>query len=228
MAHDNRWRDERYDRPADERRRYERDYADLMHERDRSRGDFPYSSFGTPFGAGYGYWESDWNHGGNTRDRDRDEGRPGSRRHEDRGFMEKAGDEVASWFGDDEAAHRRNQDAQHRGRGPRSYSRTDERITEDVNDRLTDDPYVDASDISVTVRDGEVTLDGTVENRYAKRRSEDIAERVGGVKHVQNNLRYRQVSASSAAASAISGLGNTTTEAPKTADPASTGSGFRR
>jgi hypothetical protein len=34
----------------------------------------------------------------------------GSARDEDRGFFERAGDEVASWFGDDEAERRREQD----------------------------------------------------------------------------------------------------------------------
>ena len=41
----------------------------------------------------------------------------------------------------------------------------------------------------VTVKDGEVTLSGTVEDRDAKRWAEDVAEHTGGVKHVQNNLR---------------------------------------
>lgn len=219
MTHENRWRDDERWRndhaTADERRRYERDYADLVRDRDRYRGgDYPNFPYSAPFGMGYGYWESDVISGnGRTRDHDwnRDDQRRGRPRTEDRGFIERAGDEVASWFGDEDAARRRNQDTHHRGHGPRGYSRTDERIAEDINERLTDDSYVDASDITVTVRDAEVTLDGTVENRHAKRRSEDIAESVAGVKHVQNNLRYRQVSASSAAASAISGLGNTTT-----------------
>lgn len=222
MAHENRWNDDdrwRNERTtADERRRYERDYADLVQDRNRYRGgDYPSATYGAPFGMGYGYWESDWV-SGDTRSRDRDWNREDQRRgrsnrNEERGFFERAGDEVASWFGDEDAARRRNQDARYRGHGPRGYTRTDERIAEDINDRLTDDPYVDASDITVTVREAEVTLDGTVENRYAKRRSEDIAENIAGVKHVQNNLRYRQVSASSAAASAISGLSNTTTSA---------------
>src|SRR5690606_23118505 len=67
------------------------------------------------------------------------------------------------------------------GRGPKGYRRSDERITEDVCDRLTDDPMVDASDITVQVRDGEVTLTGTVEDRRQKRRAEDIVEDVPGV-----------------------------------------------
>lgn len=114
-----------------------------------------------------------------------------SREDHERGFMDKAGDEVASWFGDEEAEQRRRQD-QHRGRGPRGYARSDERIKEDVNDRLTDDGMLDASDIEVEVSEREVTLSGEVSSRSDKRRAEDIAEDVSGVSHVQNNLRVRR------------------------------------
>lgn len=107
---------------------------------------------------------------------------------QDRGFFERAGDEVMSWFGDRDARRRREQD--HRGRGPKNYSRSDERIREDVNDRLTEDIWVDASEIEVSVEGGEVTLSGTVADRRSKRRAEDCADGVAGVKHVQNNLRY--------------------------------------
>ncbi len=106
---------------------------------------------------------------------------------EERGFLRRAGDEIASWFGDEDAARRREQD--HRGRGPTDYTRSDERIREDVNDRLTQDWRVDATNIRVLAKDGEVTLDGTVGSRHAKRRAEDLADEVSGVKHVQNNLR---------------------------------------
>lgn len=115
-----------------------------------------------------------------------------------RGFWDKAGDEVASWFGDDDAERRREAD-QHRGKGPKGYQRSDGRINEDVSDRLTDDPFLDATEISVSVADGEVTLDGTVEQRSDKRRAEDCADSVSGVKHVQNNIRVRPSGASEAA-----------------------------
>src|SRR5882724_11631017 len=49
-----------------------------------------------------------------------------------------------------------------RGRGPRGYKRSDDRIREDVNDRLSDQPRLDASGIDVTVNNGVVTLSGTV------------------------------------------------------------------
>jgi BON domain len=80
----------------------------------------------------------------------------------------------------------------HRGRGPRGYRRSDERITEDLHDRLTEDPRLDASEIQVAVTDGEVTLTGNVDGRAARRRAEDIAESVSGVSYVMNNLRVRQ------------------------------------
>lgn len=80
----------------------------------------------------------------------------------------------------------------HRGRGPADYRRSDDRIREDVNDRLTDDAHIDASGIQVAVKDGEVTLSGTVESRFAKRHAEDLADRISGAKHVQNNLRVSE------------------------------------
>jgi hypothetical protein len=78
------------------------------------------------------------------------------------------------------------------GRGPRGYRRTDERIREDINDRLTWHPDIDASDIDVRVETGEVTLTGVVEDRRAKRLAEDIVEAVYGVDDVHNQLKIRQ------------------------------------
>ncbi|WP_299307681.1 SWFGD domain-containing protein [uncultured Croceicoccus sp.] len=113
------------------------------------------------------------------------------RRNEERGFFDKAGDEIASWFGDEDAERRRERD--HTGRGPANYKRSDERILEDACDRLTDDWGVDASEITVTVQDAEVTLDGSVEDRRGKRRAEDCVHDISGVRHVQNNLRVTEL-----------------------------------
>lgn len=120
----------------------------------------------------------------------------GNDRRDERGWWDRASDEVSSWFGDDRAERRREEDrvggGYHRGRGPRGYTRSDERIREDVSDRLSDNPILDASDIEVNVAAGEVTLGGSVDSRYSKRLAEDLADEVSGVKHVQNNLRIRQ------------------------------------
>lgn len=112
---------------------------------------------------------------------------------EDRGFWDRATDEVASWFGDEEAERRRTQD-QYRGKGPKNYSRSDDRIREDISDRLTEDWRVDASEIEITVVKGEVTLAGHVTDRMQRRRAEDIADSVSGARHVQNNLRVQEPS----------------------------------
>jgi len=113
----------------------------------------------------------------------------------ERGWWDRASDEVASWFGDDEARRRRRSDErtqQFRGRGPKNYRRSDERIKEDINDRLSDDHFLDASDIEVSVSSTEVTLTGSVNSRTDKRRAEDIAEQVSGVTNVENRLRVKQ------------------------------------
>jgi hypothetical protein len=137
---------------------------------------------GSWLGANHGEWRDRDFGGGHSYARDRTYGRG-----EDRGFFERAGDEVASWFGDEDATRRREQD--HRGRGPAGYVRTDERIREDASERLTDDRRVDARKIEVAVSKGEITLTGTVTSRDQKRRAEDLVEDLSGVKHVQNNLR---------------------------------------
>ena len=85
----------------------------------------------------------------------------------------------------------RFQGTSYAGRGPRGYQRTDDRIREDVCDRLTDDPRIDASDIEVHVKGGELTIAGSVRTRDEKRFAEDLAERVTGVREVNNNLRVR-------------------------------------
>jgi hypothetical protein len=79
----------------------------------------------------------------------------------------------------------------HRGRGPRNWVRSDTRIHEDVSEALSDDPSLDASDIEVAVRDGEVTLSGAVRSRADRARAEELAWRPGGVKQVQNDLRVQ-------------------------------------
>ena len=75
------------------------------------------------------------------------------------------------------------------GRGPKSWQRSDDRIKEDVNERLTEHPQIDATEIDIQVRNGEVTVSGSVEDRRIKRMVEDLVEGVSGVKEVHNQLR---------------------------------------
>lgn len=115
-----------------------------------------------------------------------------------RDWWDRTKDEVSSWFGDDDAERRRDRDRMtensHRGRGPKDYKRSEDRIREDVCDRLTDDDRVDASNIQVQVRGDEVILSGNVYSREEKRRAEDLVESISGVHNVENRLRVGHAS----------------------------------
>jgi osmotically-inducible protein OsmY len=111
-------------------------------------------------------------------------------------FLHRAGEKVASWFGGggeapayEPGAYGRAGSRGARGLGPQGYKRSDERISDDAHERLTDDAWLDASNISISVSGCEVTLSGTVETREAKHRAERLVENISGVVHVQNNLR---------------------------------------
>ena len=94
------------------------------------------------------------------------------------------------WYeGMRDAMHR---EGQYAGRGPRNYKRSDNRIEEDINDRLTQHSMIDASDVEVSVQNGEVTLRGQVTDRYAKRLAEEIAESVFGAHDVNNQIKVKQ------------------------------------
>lgn len=78
----------------------------------------------------------------------------------------------------------------HSGKGPKGYRRSDERIREEVCEVLFHSPAVDASDIEVSVKEGLVTLSGTVKGRFAKREAENCIENLTGIEDVQNELRF--------------------------------------
>lgn len=77
---------------------------------------------------------------------------------------------------------------QRQGRPPKGYQRSDERIREDICDRVIG-MGIDAGDVDIKVQSCEVTLTGSVDSRHDKRRLEDLAESVSGVKNVHNQLR---------------------------------------
>jgi hypothetical protein len=166
-----------------------RDRDDAWSGRDRDRGWFN-RDYERPGFRGRDENEDFW-------------GRP--RQHEGRSIGERIGD----FFRGDDRERERYQTQQwdrHRqdepglwdkvkgaftGKGPKGYTRSDDRIREDVCERLTYHPYVDASDIEVLVRDGEVTLTGSVDDRNSKRLAEDIVEDIRGVRDVHNQIRVK-------------------------------------
>lgn len=78
------------------------------------------------------------------------------------------------------------------GKGPKGYQRSDERIKEEVHEVLTWNNEVDASDIEVEVKDGEVSLSGTVLDRRMKRLAEELIEDISGVRDISNQLKIQK------------------------------------
>lgn len=77
---------------------------------------------------------------------------------------------------------------EHFGKGPKGWQRSDERIREEVCEVLYHSPFVDASDIDVSVMDGIVTLEGMVLDREMKREAERCIDDILGVHDVNNKL----------------------------------------
>ena len=153
-----------------------RRYGSAEHEWQSSRGRGSYERYGAyedqePRRFGYGQQEG-----------------PPSRRFAGRsGYGYSGRAEPGGFFGE--------RGGNYAGRGPKNYRRSDQRIQEEVCDRLTSDPHVDASEIQVTVKDGEVTLEGSVMERRMKRLAEDCVETVSGVSQVHNRLRVEDSTA---------------------------------
>lgn len=77
----------------------------------------------------------------------------------------------------------------HAGKGPKNFRRSDERIREEVCDALCDHADIDASEVEVDVKDGVVTLTGSVDSRQIKRLAEESIENMSGVSDVKNEIR---------------------------------------
>jgi osmotically-inducible protein OsmY len=80
----------------------------------------------------------------------------------------------------------------HQGKGPKRYSRSDDRIHEEICQRLSLHPLIDAGLVDVQVHDGEVTLTGEVLDARMKHMVEDVVDEVSGVKEINNNLRVNR------------------------------------
>ncbi len=85
--------------------------------------------------------------------------------------------------------------------GPKGYRLSDERIREEICERLSQ-PFgeiegdelssmLDASDVTVSVAGGLVTLEGTVPERRMKHYIEDLVDACPGVQDIENRIRVR-------------------------------------
>src|SRR6266545_364489 len=120
------------------------------------------------------------------------------------------------------ASDRRDPFARRRNLGPKGYRRSDERIRDEVCERIARSG-IDAREVEVAVEGGEVTLTGTVARRDEKRGLEDVAEDVFGVEDVHNRLRLnrgeRAPGADLTGSALTAGSGTTGTGAAMSAQP---------
>lgn len=110
-----------------------------------------------------------------------------------------------------------------RGRGPKGYERSDERLREMICERLTDDPRIDASDVHIEVKDKVVKLTGQVPDRRTKYEIEDVVEHCGGVKDIDNQVRVR--SSSSISPTSGTALGHNATSSPSSSESSALNTG---
>lgn len=82
-----------------------------------------------------------------------------------------------------------NQNQSFAGYGPKGWQRNDDSIRNDIYEHLTAHHQIDARDIEVNVRGGEVTLTGSVPDRFMKLNTEYLVHHLNGVVEIHNQLR---------------------------------------
>jgi hypothetical protein len=111
-------------------------------------------------------------------------GTSGARGHEGYGFP---GEDT--WG---EAESRRERQEEKRGSADRRVAqrrRPDETLSRELQEILSQDPELDATEIEVEVEGGAVTLSGVVDSSDARLLAEELVESVTGVREVHNHLK---------------------------------------
>lgn len=104
----------------------------------------------------------------------------------------------------------------HRGKGPKNFTRSDERLKEHVNELLMEHDEIDATHVDVEVKNGEVSVTGTVEDRQQRRAIEDLVECMAGVKdvHISIKIADRDQRLASASSRSHNPMSDTTSANP--------------
>lgn len=83
-------------------------------------------------------------------------------------------------------------DISYAGLGPKGYRRSDSSLEEEVCETLTQDPYIDASEIFVAVEDGVVKLSGLVDDREERFEIERAVDGIWGVEDILNDIKVKR------------------------------------
>jgi len=174
-----------------------------------------------PQAGGYGSQSSYAAHGGYGSQGQRSQGGYGSEgEFHSRGYGTHAGSGSQGGYGPQGNEHWPqalwNEQSRSQSRGPKGYKRSDERIREDLCERLMQSAHIDASEVTLDVKDGKVSLNGTVPERRMKHAIEDMAESCSGVNDVENKLRVSQADSQNTSIGGSSGSsGQGTSGAPR-------------
>ncbi len=85
-----------------------------------------------------------------------------------------------------------NDDLKHNAHVDYDDNPTDVRINREIDDHLTQHSYIDTNAVSVTVKDGKVTLEGSVPDADQKNYVEEVVMKIEGVKGVDNRLTVKK------------------------------------
>lgn len=104
------------------------------------------------------------------------------------------------------------------GKGPKGWTRSPERLKDEVCEALWRNPRVDASEIDVSIEGNTIRLTGTVESREAKREAENCIENLVGVEDIRNELRVQRSSEAGAGSSTLTGSSSKDRDTNRTAN----------
>lgn len=110
---------------------------------------------------------------------------------------------------------------------PKGYTRSDERIKDDVCEHLYHADDIDLGEVTVECENGTVKLEGMVPERRMKHRIEDIAEQCIGVLDVENRIRVSRAAdrgMSPLATAAAENPGESRNDHPRRSGEAASGS----
>ena len=121
--------------------------------------------------------------------------------------------------------------AKQQRRGPKGYQRSDERLKEDICERLMNRWDIDSSDVSIEVSGGNVILEGNVPERRMRHAIEDLVDDCYGVRDIDNRLRVQRFygeTTSGAAAESRSQYGQSVSQQSGSQSGQSSGSGTQQ
>ena len=172
-----------------------------------SRGGPFYPGAGGPAGGGpmggRGYQGGQWYQGGQPHG----------------GYPEntEALGERAGWYGRTPARNSAPGGQRPKRTGPKNYQRSDERLKEQIIEKLMDNSSVDIGNLECDVKDGTVTLSGTVDTRSDRYEIENVVDDVWGVKDITNNIRVKSAQGADYGAPGASSYGSSAAQGRESA-----------